>query len=311
MRSIARTARGPSRAPARLVTPRSIGTPTSAASRPTRLPCCTRVGAQRRVEQGRDALVGLRPPIGAGEHLLDDLAEFGIVRLARCSGRHIVRAGSPASCCPSRRSIGAASRSTFREQRLPRSFPRLHAGTYLPVVIRDCPRIFVKIAHKKKLLGARLDTSRQGYGSLGGAACHALHASIIFQSLRTASRRGLRPGAASVARLEARHTSAAGELDARQRIGAGAQSGDTARLHHRARHGPVHSHRLRHHRLSQGGERAHLQGRAVRGPRAAQYIYAPDAPWRYDTDQLAAISEIRTTTAAPIVQRIVDRTAPS
>jgi diguanylate cyclase (GGDEF)-like protein len=40
--------------------------------------------------------------------------------------------------------------------------------------------------------------------------------------------------------------------------------------------------------------------------RAAQYIYAPDAPWRYDTDQLAAMSEIRTPTAAPIVQRIVD-----
>ena len=40
--------------------------------------------------------------------------------------------------------------------------------------------------------------------------------------------------------------------------------------------------------------------------RAAQYIYAPDAPWKYDTDQLAAMSEIRTTTAAPIVQRIVD-----
>ena len=41
--------------------------------------------------------------------------------------------------------------------------------------------------------------------------------------------------------------------------------------------------------------------------RAAQYIYAPDAPWKYDTDQLAAMSEIRTTTAAPIVQRILDQ----
>ena len=40
--------------------------------------------------------------------------------------------------------------------------------------------------------------------------------------------------------------------------------------------------------------------------RAAQYIYAPDAPWKYDTDQLAAMSEIRTPTAAPIVQRILD-----
>ena len=40
--------------------------------------------------------------------------------------------------------------------------------------------------------------------------------------------------------------------------------------------------------------------------RAAQYIYAPDAPWHYDTDQLAAISEIRTPTAQPILQRIVD-----
>ena len=40
--------------------------------------------------------------------------------------------------------------------------------------------------------------------------------------------------------------------------------------------------------------------------RAAQYIYAPDAPWKYDTDQLAAMSEIRTTATAAIVQRIVD-----
>lgn len=40
--------------------------------------------------------------------------------------------------------------------------------------------------------------------------------------------------------------------------------------------------------------------------RAAQYIYAPEVPWSYDTDQLAAISEIRTPTAAPIFQRILD-----
>src|SRR5271154_6754995 len=36
MRSISRTARGPRRAPARLVTPRSIGTPTSATSSPSK-----------------------------------------------------------------------------------------------------------------------------------------------------------------------------------------------------------------------------------------------------------------------------------
>ncbi len=41
--------------------------------------------------------------------------------------------------------------------------------------------------------------------------------------------------------------------------------------------------------------------------RAAQYIYAPDAPWKYDTDQLAAISEIITPTAVPIVQRLIDK----
>jgi diguanylate cyclase (GGDEF)-like protein/PAS domain S-box-containing protein len=41
--------------------------------------------------------------------------------------------------------------------------------------------------------------------------------------------------------------------------------------------------------------------------RAAQYIYAPEAPWRYDTDQLAAISEIVTPTAVPIVQRLIDK----
>ena len=40
--------------------------------------------------------------------------------------------------------------------------------------------------------------------------------------------------------------------------------------------------------------------------RAAQYIYAPEAPWRYDTDQLAAMSEIRSSTGAPIVQRILN-----
>ena len=45
--------------------------------------------------------------------------------------------------------------------------------------------------------------------------------------------------------------------------------------------------------------------------RAAQYIYAPDAPWRYDIDQLAAISEIRTATATPIVQRILDKQGAS
>src|ERR1700728_2792068 len=37
MRSMLRTARGPNRAPGRLETPRSIGTPTSAISRPTAL----------------------------------------------------------------------------------------------------------------------------------------------------------------------------------------------------------------------------------------------------------------------------------
>ena len=46
-----------------------------------------RIGAQGRVEQGGDALVGLGPAVGAGKHLLDDLAEFGIVRLARRGGR--------------------------------------------------------------------------------------------------------------------------------------------------------------------------------------------------------------------------------
>jgi diguanylate cyclase (GGDEF)-like protein len=40
--------------------------------------------------------------------------------------------------------------------------------------------------------------------------------------------------------------------------------------------------------------------------RAAQYIYAPEAPWRYDTDQLAAISEIRSSVGAPILQRLMD-----
>ena len=51
MRSAARTARGPSRAPARFVTPRSIGTPTSAMSRPAKLSAAAfgRCGADSKV----------------------------------------------------------------------------------------------------------------------------------------------------------------------------------------------------------------------------------------------------------------------
>ena len=49
IRSIARTARGPRRLPARLVTARSIGTPTRATSSPVRSPSA-RYGASSRVE---------------------------------------------------------------------------------------------------------------------------------------------------------------------------------------------------------------------------------------------------------------------
>ena len=77
-----------------------------------------------------------------------------------------------------------------------------------------------------------------------------------------------------VASLQARQHSPAGELGARRPVGAGAQPGDAARRHHRARHGPVDPHRLRHHRLFQGGRRAHLQGRAVRGAGGAIHLCA-------------------------------------
>ena len=40
--------------------------------------------------------------------------------------------------------------------------------------------------------------------------------------------------------------------------------------------------------------------------RAAQFIYMPDAPWKYQTDQLAAIGEVRTAATAPMAQRIID-----
>ena len=75
MRSTARTARGPSRAPARLVTPRSIGTPMSATSS---LPsgCGERIGAERQAEERRR--IGERPlaPLGAREYLRGDGREF-------------------------------------------------------------------------------------------------------------------------------------------------------------------------------------------------------------------------------------------
>jgi diguanylate cyclase (GGDEF)-like protein/PAS domain S-box-containing protein len=41
--------------------------------------------------------------------------------------------------------------------------------------------------------------------------------------------------------------------------------------------------------------------------RAAPYIYAPEAAWRYDTDELAGMADIRTAVAAPTVQRILDK----
>ena len=46
-----------------------------------------RPSAQGRVKQRGYALVRLGPPVGAGEHLLDDLAEFRVVRLAGRRGR--------------------------------------------------------------------------------------------------------------------------------------------------------------------------------------------------------------------------------
>ena len=41
--------------------------------------------------------------------------------------------------------------------------------------------------------------------------------------------------------------------------------------------------------------------------RAAQYIYAPEVPRKYNTDRLAAISDILTPAGIPIAQRIIDK----
>ena len=94
--------------------------------------------------------------------------------------------------------------------------------------------------------------------------------------LRTgiARRRHSARSAQAVAQLQSRAHSRHRQLDARQSVGAGAQPGDAARRHHRARHGPVDPHRLRHHRLLQGGRRAHLQGRAERGTGGAIHLCA-------------------------------------
>ena len=50
-----------------------------------------RIDPQRRAKQGRDTLIGFGTAVGAGKHLLDDLAKFRIVRLAR-RGRRVSRA---------------------------------------------------------------------------------------------------------------------------------------------------------------------------------------------------------------------------
>jgi hypothetical protein len=65
-----------------LVTPRSIGTPTSATSRPAEVGQRQHVGPERHVEQrGR---IRERPfaALGAGEHLRRDRCELGIENIA-------------------------------------------------------------------------------------------------------------------------------------------------------------------------------------------------------------------------------------
>ena len=93
MRSTARTARGPRRAPARLVTPRSIGTPTSATSMspnspwgpcgPGREPA----SAQRETSRRRErpfAPVRIDEHLGGhrGERGIEDVAALGVCVLA-------------------------------------------------------------------------------------------------------------------------------------------------------------------------------------------------------------------------------------
>src|SRR5215217_4363337 len=75
MRSAARTARGPSRAPARFVTPRSIGTPTSAMSRPAKL---SAAAFGRRGAEGRRLRERPFAPL-ALELGLRHALEFGVV----------------------------------------------------------------------------------------------------------------------------------------------------------------------------------------------------------------------------------------
>ena len=203
-----------------------------------------RIGAQRRVEQGRYALVGLGPAVGAGKDLLDDLAEFRIVRLARGAWPRSARAGCRASCCPSPGSIGAASRWARGEQTLPHRCPRLHAGTSLPVIIHDCLAFSANCTQEETVRG-QPRYFPPGTDPRGEPQCSIAHGDGL-QPTRTALRRRTtaRPGQA-VARLQARAHSRAGELGARRSVGAGAQAGDAARRHHRPRHGPVDPHRLR------------------------------------------------------------------
>src|SRR5262249_40038555 len=88
-------------------------------------------GAQRCVEHRGDALVWLGPASGARKHLLDDLAEFGVVGLARRRGRVARAEGVELLAVHLRGSIGALA--------LPSSCSRLSRGPCLPAVICNCP----------------------------------------------------------------------------------------------------------------------------------------------------------------------------
>ena len=79
MRSTARTARGPNRAPGRLVTPKVVRYANEGDVEPAEVFAGGRVKMERGADKTRNALIGLGPAIGTREDCLDGLPELWMV----------------------------------------------------------------------------------------------------------------------------------------------------------------------------------------------------------------------------------------
>src|SRR5262245_56460655 len=197
----------------------------------------------------------------------------------------------------------SASKGGEAQKMLAGSFPSAPQATRLPNLVLDCP-LFRRVAHRKKLLGAGPDNQRSEGFSLGEADMPGIGRRRNVAAAEGAPAGKAPQGLAGVRRHAWRWPRLRSRLTAHQPLPVrnlvtllGGIVAIVTALSAPIGYGII----------GYLKEAQSLQYRAeLTAARAAQYIYAPDAPWKYDTDQLAAISEIATPSAVPIVQRLLD-----